>query len=154
LVIEAPIEVVAVRDPSFNRPPEPVSLQFDPLDPQPGDVLSCRVSTSLTLDDLDYDIVRYEYVWTVNDQEVRHVTTAAHSDVLPRNFVTNLVQVRCSVTPGDGKDVGPTATRALIVGLFGVPTVSVWGLAISALLLMTAGTLLTGRRRRSEGTIR
>ncbi len=153
-VIEAPIEVVAVRDPNFNRPPGPISLQFDPLDPQPGDVLSCRVSTSLTLDDLDYDIVRYEYVWTVNGQEVRHVTTAAHSDVLPRNFVTNTAQIRCSVTPGDGQDEGPTATKTLTVREFVVPTVSAWGLAIFGLLLLTAGTLLAGGRRRSEVAIR
>lgn len=146
LVLETPLEVFATRDPGFNRPPEPISVQLDPLDPEPGDVLACRVSTSLTLDDRDYDIVRYEYVWTVNGQEVRHVTTAAHSDVLARSFVTNFAQVQCSVTPGDGVDVGATRFAGATVHEVVIPTMSGWGVGIAGLLTLIAGTVLAGAR--------
>ena len=61
----------------FNRPPEPISLSFEPAEPSNEDVVVCRIGTSLVLDDLDYDVVRYEYVWTVDGVEVRRIVSAA-----------------------------------------------------------------------------
>jgi murein DD-endopeptidase MepM/ murein hydrolase activator NlpD len=142
VALEAPIEVVAIRDPDFNRPPFPVTVHFEPSQPQPGDVLSCVVNTSLTLDDLDYDIVRYEYVWTVNGQEVRHVTTAAHSDVLSRDLLSDNAQVVCSVTPSDGADEGPVAMKSVTVREPVIPAASTWGLLVLAILLLIAGSII------------
>ena len=57
-------------------------MSLKPADPTIDDVIFCRVDTSLLLDDVDYDIVRYEYVLIVNGLEVRHVTTAGHADAI------------------------------------------------------------------------
>ncbi|MEE9293551.1 MAG: immunoglobulin domain-containing protein [Phycisphaerae bacterium] len=115
-MIEAPIEVREERTDDFNRPPEPITVAFDPALPLVGGVQVCRVNTSLTLDDMDYDIVRYEYVWTVDGQEVRHVTTAGQSDVLPHHVVAAGETLECTVTPRDGMAAGPTAQVSAVVG--------------------------------------
>ena len=110
--VEAPVEVRATRDPSFNRPPAALNgLSFDPPVPSPGHALFCRLSTSLTLDDPDYDIVRYTYVWTVNGTEVRRVTSAGHADAIAANLVTPGAVIRCTVMPSDGIANGPTSSR-------------------------------------------
>jgi hypothetical protein len=106
-IIIAPVEVRTEVTPDFNRAPEPISISLDPPAPTVDDAIFCRVQTSLTMDDLDYDIVRYEYVWTVNDVVVRQVTTAGHADALPRGSVGECDVVQCTVTPGDGVDTGP-----------------------------------------------
>lgn len=146
VAIEAPFEVVAVRDPGFNRPPAPVTVQLDPPDPNPGDVVACRVNTSLTLDDLDFDIVRYQYIWTVEDIEVRNVTSAAHSDFLASNLVVDQTRVRCSVTPSDGEDAGATAAAEAFVGDPAIPAASCWGLAALTPALLSAGTMVARAR--------
>jgi hypothetical protein len=106
------------------------------------------VNTSLTLDDLDYDIVRYEYVWTVNGNEVRHVTTAAHSDVLSREFVMGPgpAQVQCTVIPNDGVAAGQGVSVSVMVHS-SVPATSTWGLISLGLLVLTAGSLVLSRLR-------
>jgi hypothetical protein len=107
-VLEAPIEVVPVRDPDFNRPPQPISASFDPPAPTEEDTLLCRVvgSGPIYLTDLDWDLVRYHYVWTVNGSVVRDVTTAGMADALPRLSVSNGSLVECTVTPSDGHPGG------------------------------------------------
>ncbi|MCZ6835917.1 MAG: M23 family metallopeptidase, partial [Planctomycetota bacterium] len=52
LMVESPIEVVANRDPNFNRPPNPVSTAIEPVLPTTDDVIQCNVDSSLILDDL------------------------------------------------------------------------------------------------------
>jgi hypothetical protein len=114
-ILDAPFEVVSSYSPTFNRPPEPVSLSFEPAHPTDSDALVCRVSTDLVFDDMDYDIVRYEYVWKVNGVEVRRIISAAHSDMIPHNIATSGDFVTCTVTPGDGKENGPTAQIGCVV---------------------------------------
>ncbi len=109
VMIDAPLDIVAQPDPAFNRPPEPIALTLDPPTPAPGDVISCRVESSLTMDDLDWDLVRYRYVWDVEGAVVRDVVTAAMSDVIPRDTAAPGQTLTCTVTPSDGKSDGPTA---------------------------------------------
>ncbi|MGE0481486.1 MAG: peptidoglycan DD-metalloendopeptidase family protein [Phycisphaerae bacterium] len=117
LLVDAPVTVVATRDPAFNRPPEPITVSFDPASPAAGQVLFCRVNSSLTLDDLDWDIVRYRYVWTVGGTPVRDVTSAALSDAIPRTLLpTGCQPIMCTVTPSDGRGgVGAPASAMTTV---------------------------------------
>jgi hypothetical protein len=107
--IDAPLEVVPLPIPGFNRAPEPIAVRFVPACPKPTDVLVCEVDTSLVLDDVDWDILSYRYLWRVNGGVVRDVTTAAHSDALPRLEWPAGATVTCEVTPSDGLLSGPTA---------------------------------------------
>jgi hypothetical protein len=78
-------------------------------------VIQCFVGTSLVTEDPDYAIVRYRYRWRVNGKLVRRVTSAALSDV-PRHHLARAGQrVSCTVTPSDGKLLGPTATARVTV---------------------------------------
>jgi hypothetical protein len=116
LMIDAPIEVVTRVDPDFNRPPEPIGAAFDPVAPGPGDVIFCSVSNESVIDDLDWDIVRYRYVWTINGQLVRDVATAAMSDALPANAAAAGDRVACTVTPSDGTADGESASASVTIG--------------------------------------
>jgi len=113
VMIDAPVEVVPTSNPGFNRPPEPITVAFDPACPVPSDVLRCEIDTDLLLDDLDWDIVSYHYVWRVNGSVVRDVTTAGHKDVLPRNSWLAGDDVTCEVTPNDGTVDGATVVASL-----------------------------------------
>ncbi len=109
LMIDAPLEMRPARTPDFNHAPEPISVSIDPPTPTAADILACRVSTSRTLDDVDYDVVQYRYVWRVNGAIIRDVTTAAQADMIPRGSAIACDEVTCDVTPGDGDAWGPTA---------------------------------------------
>ncbi len=115
LMIDAPLEMRPARTPDFNRPPEPIGVSLDPAALTSNDVVACRVSTSRTLDDLDYDVVQYHYVWRVNGQIVRDVTTAGQSDMIPRGSAAACDEVACDVTPGDGDAWGPSVQASAIV---------------------------------------
>jgi hypothetical protein len=110
--IDAPLEVLPTPTPGFNRAPEPISVSFVPPCPKPSDVLVCQIDTSLVLDDLDWDILSYRYLWKVDGAVVRDVTTAGHADVLPQFSWSAGETVTCQVTPNDGKLAGPTATAS------------------------------------------
>jgi hypothetical protein len=99
--------------PGFNRPPEPIAAAIVPACPVPADVLRCEVEADLVLDDLDWDIVSFHYVWKVNGAVVRDVTAAGHKDALPRNSWVAGDTVTCEVTPGDGMANGPTAIAVM-----------------------------------------
>jgi len=121
LLVDAPVDVVAVYDPVANHVPEPITAQILPVDATFADVLHTVVSGDPVVDDRDYDIVRYHYSWTVDGAVVRDVTTAARSDTLPAQ--SNGGIVKCQVTPGDG-----IAEGALVEATLGIP-----GLAFSNL---------------------
>ena len=104
-----------MRTVDFNRPPEPIEAFLEPSTPTPQDAVVCRVVTDLLLDDLDYDVVQYEYVWTLNGEVVRRVTSAGHSDVLPRLGAEPCDVVACEVTPGDGKARGQSVSVRAVV---------------------------------------
>jgi len=105
----APFDVVATKAEVRNRAPRPVSIELSPAVPSPDGVVQCLVSTSLVTQDPDYDIVRYRYRWTVGGKLVRAVQSAALSDVLRKGAAKAGQQVRCTVTPSDGRRFGPTA---------------------------------------------
>jgi len=106
---DAPIDVVATTRTVRNRPPLAVSATLVPAAPTARDVVQCRVTTSLVTEDPDYDIVRYRYRWTVDGKLVRAVQSAALSDLLRKGLAGAGKNVRCSVTPSDGRLSGPTA---------------------------------------------
>lgn len=58
-IADAPFEVVARAAQVVNRAPAPVQLELAPTAPRGGDVVFCRVRTSLVTRDPDYDVVRY-----------------------------------------------------------------------------------------------
>ena len=92
-----------------NRPPEPVSVELSPQTPSQTRVVQCLVRTSLVREDPDYDIVRYRYRWTVGGKLVRAVQSAGLSDVLRKGAARAGQQVRCTVTPSDGRRSGRAA---------------------------------------------
>lgn len=114
-LLTAPFTVVASAGQIVNRAPNPITVAFDTSHPRIEDAIFCRVQTSLTLDEPDYEIVRYHYVWTVNGLEVRNVTTAGHADAIPRFGVCTGDVVVCTVTPSDGVASGPTTNASMIV---------------------------------------
>ncbi len=109
-IVTAPFEVVATPTPGFNRPPTPITAAIEPANATPADVVTCRVGGSLVLDDLDWDVVRYQYVWKVNGVIVRSVTSAGRADVLAHHVANGGDVVTCTVTPSDG-----TASGAAVV---------------------------------------
>jgi hypothetical protein len=113
LVVEAPLEAVSVFDPSFGRPPEPITVTLLPRRPLRTDVLTCSVEGDPILDDLDYDVVRYRYEWSADGVVVRDVITAARRDVLPA--VAAGVLVSCRVTPSDGGRSGSAVSASVRV---------------------------------------
>jgi hypothetical protein len=111
---EIPVEVVARAGLVRNRPPNAIEVALRPESPSPRGVVECLVATSLALEDPDLDIVRYRYRWTVDGELVRAVQSAALSDVLRKGLAASGKRLQCSVTPGDGRLWGPTATASAI----------------------------------------
>ena len=87
-------------------------MSLEPAAPRAGEVVVCRVSTSLVAEDPDYDIVRYRYRWTAGGRILRQVTSAALSDALRNDAARPGETLSCEVTPSDGKLRGPTASVA------------------------------------------
>jgi len=110
LAAEAPFDVVATRKQVVNRPPNEVGVSLDPVAPRAGDVVFCRVATSLVTEDPDFDIVRYRYRWTSGSRVVRTVTSAALSDAVRRDAARAAERLTCEVTPSDGRLRGPAAS--------------------------------------------
>ena len=109
VLAEAPFDVVGRKTQVRNRPPEPVSVELSPQTPSQTRVVQCLVRTSLVREDPDYDIVRYRYRWTVGGKLVRAVQSAGLSDVLRKGAARAGQQVRCTVTPSDGRRSGRAA---------------------------------------------
>lgn len=101
-LLVAPFTVIGITSTPVNRPPSAYNVSFEAPVIVPGAVPVCRVDGSLFADP-DYDVVSYHYRWTVNDEVVRDVTTAARTDALPRDRVRAGTTLRCSVTASDGK---------------------------------------------------
>ena len=115
LLASAPFDVVATAGEIVNRPPDPITVELEPALPTADDVLVCRVQTDLVLDDPDYDIVRYRYVWTVDGVVLRDVTSAGQSDAFPRDTAPAGALVVCSVTASDGIDPAPTVEDRVLI---------------------------------------
>jgi hypothetical protein len=100
-LLAAPFTVVGSAAEQVNRPPSAYAVAFEAPVIAPQSVPVCRVQGDVFADP-DYDVVSYHYQWTVNDQLVRDVTTAARSDALSRDRVRAGSTLRCSVTASDG----------------------------------------------------
>lgn len=126
LQFEAPFVIGASGAPDGNDAPEAVTLALEPANPTVNDVLVARVVGDTILDDYDFDIVDYEYVWRVNGEVVRQVTTAARSDALPHHYAGagNLLEV--AVRPGDAYVQGPESTASVLVDGEGLGGDTVW----------------------------
>jgi len=161
-VLDAPVEVVTTVNPAFNRAPEPITATFEPATPTPAAALFCRVGASIALEDLDWDIVRYRYVWKVNGATVRDIVSAGRRDALPRASFAVGQTVACTVTPSDGKVNGApvtvTATAATDrwaavgpgkYGQAGVP----WLEGAGSLAPNSAGTLNLGQARPNSAAL-
>ncbi len=109
-LVNAPFVVNSFRTRNFNHAPEPISIFIEPASPAIDDVIFCKVDADLVLDDLDYDLVRYHYQWTVDGIPVRDVVSAAQSDAIAHHIVNSGSQLSCSVTPSDGKTDGTKVT--------------------------------------------
>jgi murein DD-endopeptidase MepM/ murein hydrolase activator NlpD len=109
---EAPFDVVASARAVRNRPPAAVAVSLEPAVPRVGEVVVCKVATSLVTEDPDYGIVRYVYRWTSGARLVRQVTSAALSDAIPRTAARAGERLSCRVTPSDGALRGPAASAA------------------------------------------
>ena len=117
VLAEAPFDVVVTARQVRNRPPVAVTTSLEPAAPRAGEVVVCRVSTSLVAEDPDYDIVRFRYRWTAGGRVLRQVTSAALSDALRNDAARPGETLSCEVTPSDGKLRGPNASvTALLPG--------------------------------------
>jgi hypothetical protein len=103
----APFDVVTGARQVANRAPNAVAVSVE----RAGDVLVCRVHTSLATEDPDYAIVAYRYRWIVGGRVVRAVRSAGLTDVLPRGKAPDAAA--CAVTPSDGRLDGATATASI-----------------------------------------
>ena len=108
-------EIVAELDPSFNNPPAQIELSTYPEAPTVGDVLECNILGSITNDDPDRDVLRYRYLWKVNDVVVRDIVSAAMKDVLAWNILQANDVVTIEVTPNDGYIDGSTSNLEVTV---------------------------------------
>ena len=113
-LVETPFTVVAQAAQVRNRPPYGITAELVPVAPSPRGVVECRVTTVLSGEDPDFDIVQYRYRWTVGGKLVRAVRSAALSDVLRKGAAASGKTVRCSVTPSDGRLSGRTAAVAAV----------------------------------------
>ena len=110
VVADAPFDVVATQKRVVNRAPNAVAASLEPAGPRAGEVVVCRVATSLVTEDPDFEIVRYRYRWTSGGRLVREVTSAALSDAIRNTAARPGERLTCEVTPSDGKLRGPTAS--------------------------------------------
>jgi murein DD-endopeptidase MepM/ murein hydrolase activator NlpD len=117
--VDLPFTVVADPAKAVNRPPYPVKVSLEPRAPQTGQIMTCQVETSLLERDPDYDVVSYQYQWTVNRRVVRTVTSAALTDVLAKGMTKKKDKVSCRVIPSDGES---RAAAALAVAAVPVVT--------------------------------
>ncbi len=107
---EARFQVVATQKAVVNRPPNAVTASLEPAAPRAGDVVLCRVETSLVTEDPDFELVRYHYRWISGGRVLRQVTSAALSDAIPNNAARAGETLACEVTPSDGRLRGPVAS--------------------------------------------
>lgn len=115
---DLPITVLPNGFPNPNHAPYPITASIEPLGLRADEVPVCRVSTSAPFPDPDYDVVSYNYTWTIDGAPVRTVTTAAQSDAIPRNLLAPGKHVSCSVTVSDGKaqTTAATANATVVTG--------------------------------------
>ena len=121
-LVHAPFTVVASESEIANRPPLDANFRFRKMPFTTDDVPVCEVDGFDVIDDPDYDLVSYRYLWKVNGVVKRDVTTGAKSDALARNLFGRDDLIRCEVTPTDGSANAATA----VVEATAIETFSTW----------------------------
>tara|TARA_B100001059_G_scaffold221999_1_gene245533 strand:- start:4178 stop:5800 length:1623 start_codon:yes stop_codon:yes gene_type:complete len=106
LKMDLPFDMVEDRSDIWNRKPEPIGGWISPSEPGIDNAIVANVSTNLLGDDRDYDMVKYRYMWYVNDVLVRDVFSAGQSDILARDQTGSGDEVLCCIIPHDGKQYG------------------------------------------------
>jgi Peptidase family M23/Dockerin type I domain len=124
IVKSIPFTVVNSAAEIVNRPPYPINgLVFDPVAPSATDVIFCRLDADQVVDDPDFDIVRYRYLWKVNGETVRDNTFACHSDAIPWGKVLPGDTLTCEVTVSDGTySLVPISAAYVMPGVRPTPT--------------------------------
>ena len=110
-----PIDVVAKDEPTPNRAPNAIEALITPWNATVDDVLTCRVSSSAPLDDRDWDLVRYRYIWSVGGRVLRDTVSAGLADHLPASFACAGGMVECQVIPSDGMVDGPSDIATVVI---------------------------------------
>jgi|GEM_PF-1861443 len=113
--VRAPLEVVPTGAPRPNRPPFDAEFSFLPGGVGPNTVPMVRRTSFEVIDDPDYDLVRYRYVWSVNGEVRRDVTTAAMADAFPRGIAVTGDVLSCRITPTDDQAEATTQTLTTTV---------------------------------------
>lgn len=109
VLVSAPFRVTSSFVLNRNLPPNKVSLAFVPPS-EPGAPLSVKVLSPLVLDDPDYDVVKYRYVWSQGGQVLRDTVSAGHLDMIPGSAYQPHRDLSVTVTPSDGLADGPSTT--------------------------------------------
>ena len=112
-VLRAPFEVVRRSSEIVNRRPKRARVVVETTGDGPDDALVCRVTGPTLIRDRDYDIVRYDYTWTVDGAVARSIRSAALSDMLPAGTAGPESAVSCEVTPSDGRAAARPTTATL-----------------------------------------
>lgn len=110
-VIAAQAPLTLASGAAVNRPPLAVVPVFDPPLAAASQAVFCRVPFRL-VDDPDYDVVRYRYVWKRNGAVIRDVINASLADAVPAAACAPGDVLSCTVTPGDGVAEAVSATIA------------------------------------------
>ncbi|MDG2200744.1 MAG: peptidoglycan DD-metalloendopeptidase family protein [Phycisphaerales bacterium] len=98
--IDFSLEVLESGETLANRSPEPIIAGIGPLNATADDILTCSVYAQ-PVDDLDWDLVRYQYIWSIGGQVVRNTISAGQADHLPRLEGCDGAVVQCLVFPSD-----------------------------------------------------
>ena len=109
VVSQSPIAITTGA--AVNRPPLAVVPAFDPSLAVAEQAVFCRVPFRL-IDDPDYDVVRYRYVWKRNGAVIRDSINASLADAIPASACAPGDLLTCTVTPGDGVTQAASVTIA------------------------------------------
>lgn len=116
VLIKAPFDVVPSAGEVANHPPNPIQIDMFSSLARTNEYLTCQLRNLSALDDLDYDVVHYQYEWAINGEISRDIASAARSDILQSGLVKSGDVVTCSVTPSDGATSAPTVTESIVIG--------------------------------------
>ena len=109
VAVSAPFRVGSTFTTNRNLPPNNVTLAMVPPS-QAGAPIGVKIVSPTLLDDPDYDVVSYRYVWMQNGKVLRDTTHAGHMDMIPGNAYLSHKDLAVTVTPHDGITAGASKT--------------------------------------------
>jgi len=97
---------------AINTPPPAPELVFSPAEPTDVEDVQCVIDAQDP--DLDGDSITYTFAWTRNGTAFTSATTTTHTgDTVAASDRSEDDEWECTVTPHDGEDNGPDASRVL-----------------------------------------